>query len=244
METDASVPAGFNFNEYFDYVMAILPKSLCVSVGIPGALITIVPPFPLAGYVVPCPGMGIGDQYRIENVSETWTIAGEDYKDSHGGQLFLKSTGAFYSEYHFFDLPNGFRIVYNGGPGETMSAETYRTQKSDAMRILATLHWFRVPDLTRPGTTCAGKYTRLLAGVEAIVAGAPTDPPNRVRSQPSKAGEIISQIYPLSIVTVVEGPVCADGLVFWRVENALIPGGSGWTAEGDGTEYWLEPYKP
>ena len=81
METNEAVPPGFTFDEYFDYVMAILPASLCVSVEIPGAFITIVPPYPLAGYVVPCPGMGIGDQYRIENVSETWTIAGKDYKD-------------------------------------------------------------------------------------------------------------------------------------------------------------------
>jgi hypothetical protein len=29
----------------------------------------------------------------------------------------------------------------------------------------------------------------------------------------------------------------------WRVEKFTIPGGSGWTAEGDGKEYWLEPLK-
>jgi hypothetical protein len=42
---------------------------------------------------------------------------------------------------------------------------------------------------------------------------------------------------------VVEGPVCADELVFWRVENSTIPGGTGWTAEGDGKEYWLELFE-
>ena len=45
-------------------------------------------------------------------------------------------------------------------------------------------------------------------------------------------------------MTILEGPVCADGFVFWRVENDSIPGGSGWTAEGDGTEYWLVQYQP
>ncbi len=40
------------------------------------------------------------------------------------------------------------------------------------------------------------------------------------------------------------GPVCADGLVFWKVENPDIPGGVGWTAEGDGVEYYLEPHQP
>jgi hypothetical protein len=43
---------------------------------------------------------------------------------------------------------------------------------------------------------------------------------------------------------VLEGPICADGLIFWKVENELIPGGAGWTAEGNGKEYWLEPYTP
>jgi hypothetical protein len=34
-----------------------------------------------------------------------------------------------------------------------------------------------------------------------------------------------------------------DNLVFWKVENANIPGGAGWTAEGDLHDYWLEPYQ-
>ena len=65
-----------------------------------------------------------------------------------------------------------------------------------------------------------------------------------VRSGPSKADETIAQIYPGTIVKVIEGPVCADGLVFWKVESKGIPGGVGWTAEGDGKEYYLIPYKP
>jgi hypothetical protein len=81
-------------------------------------------------------------------------------------------------------------------------------------------------------------------GESAIVTGASTGLPDRVRSGPSLSDEILTQIYPKSIVKVAAGPVCADGLVFWRLENVLIPGGSGWAAEGDGTEYWLEPVKP
>lgn len=68
--------------------------------------------------------------------------------------------------------------------------------------------------------------------------------PNRVRSAPQKGDNIISQLAPGSVVKVLEGPVCSDGLVFWKVESDTIPGGVGWTAEGDGTEYWLEPYSP
>jgi hypothetical protein len=68
--------------------------------------------------------------------------------------------------------------------------------------------------------------------------------PNRVRSAPQKGDNLVGKLNPGDVVKVLEGPVCADGLVFWRVESDNIPGGSGWTAEGDGTEYWLEPANP
>lgn len=57
---------------------------------------------------------------------------------------------------------------------------------------------------------------------------------------------MLSQIYPGTIVKVTGGPVCADGLVFWQVEHESIPGGAGWTAEGEtkGESFYLEPYKP
>jgi len=35
----------------------------------------------------------------------------------------------------------------------------------------------------------------------------------------------------------------ADELIFWKVESKSIPGGVGWTAEGDGKDYYLNPYK-
>lgn len=56
-------------------------------------------------------------------------------------------------------------------------------------------------------------------------------------------GDVIALLYPGSVVKVLEGPVCADGVVFWKVESDLIPGGVGWTAEGDSTEYYLVPYQ-
>ncbi|MGB7538651.1 MAG: hypothetical protein WBM17_08945 [Anaerolineales bacterium] len=89
--------------------------------------------------------------------------------------------------------------------------------------------------------TCATGWTRLAAGRQARVAGMVADPPNRVRSEPKLGDNLLAQIQPGSVVTVREGPVCADGLVFWKVEAAGIPGGSGWMAEGDGAEYWMEP---
>ncbi len=91
-----------------------------------------------------------------------------------------------------------------------------------------------------PKPNCAAAWTKLFAGATAMVAGGPNDLPIVVRNGPSKANKFLTNIYPQTIVKVVEGPICADGLVYWEVENAQIPGGSGWTAEGDGSEYWLE----
>jgi hypothetical protein len=245
MDVNEVIPPGFTYDEYFDYVMDILPDKLCVSIDIPGAFITIVPPYhPLGSYIGPCPGMGIGSQYRIEPAHETLFIAGREYTDVQGDKLYIESTGAFDFEFYVFDLENDFRLIWSGGPRDELSYDSYLTQRSVVMEIIATLHWYRAPDLTKPGTTCAGAYTRLVPSVYAAVAGGSDDPPNRVRSGPSTADEIISQIYPQTVVKIIEGPVCTDGLIFWRVVNALIPGGSGWTAEGDGTEYWLEPYQP
>ena len=77
-----------------------------------------------------------------------------------------------------------------------------------------------------------------------MVTGDQSDPPNRVRSEPNTMAKVISQINPGQIVMVLEGPKCTDGLVFWKVQSDAITGGFGWTAEGDGTDYYLKPFNP
>lgn len=89
-------------------------------------------------------------------------------------------------------------------------------------------------------TDCTSGWTRLKPDSYAKVSE-DRPSPNRVREAPHTGAEIIHQAYPGDIIRVLEGPVCANGLVFWKVENARIPGGAGWTAEGDGKEYYLEP---
>ena len=104
--------------------------------------------------------------------------------------------------------------------------------------------WSRVPLhplVQRPD--CTSGWTRLQAGNEARVSQETTTP-NRVRAGSSTAEEVVVMLHPGTVMKVIEGPVCADGLIFWRVENESIPGGAGWTAEGDGSEYWLEPIVP
>lgn len=102
-----------------------------------------------------------------------------------------------------------------------------------------------ITPLVTPAPTphCATGWSRLVWGGDAIVTAG--DLPNRVRSSPdTDPDNIIATLYPAEIVHIGGGPWCNDGLVFWKVESESIPGGVGWTAEGDGVEYWLEPYNP
>jgi hypothetical protein len=40
------------------------------------------------------------------------------------------------------------------------------------------------------------------------------------------------------IVEVIEGPLCAQNVAWWKVDyNGVV----GWTGEGEGNEYWVEP---
>jgi hypothetical protein len=92
--------------------------------------------------------------------------------------------------------------------------------------------------------TCGVGWSRLSAGAYAIVAGESGEPPNRVRAEPNTSAAVLTQLYPGSIVRVSEGPICVHDLVFWKVESEAVPGGVGWTAEGNGSDYYMEPYPP
>jgi hypothetical protein len=89
---------------------------------------------------------------------------------------------------------------------------------------------------------CALGFSRLKIGDFAQPAGEPSLA-NRIRSEPKISDNIIAGFTPGMFVKLVDGPVCADGFVFWKVESRFIPGGVGWTAEGDGISYFLEPLK-
>lgn len=64
---------------------------------------------------------------------------------------------------------------------------------------------------------------------------------NNVRDQASTSAPLIGVLAPGSTFDVLEGPVCADGYAWFRVQNADV---TGWTVEGDATSYWLAPVGP
>ncbi|MBN1286789.1 MAG: PD40 domain-containing protein [Anaerolineae bacterium] len=90
------------------------------------------------------------------------------------------------------------------------------------------------------GVACPGAPpARLVVGMEARVV--PNPAPNVIRSEPnrtSSSSAVIGQISGGETFTVLDGPRCADGLAWWLVD---YQGTTGWTAEGEGDEYWLEP---
>lgn len=79
---------------------------------------------------------------------------------------------------------------------------------------------------------------RLNSGAQGRVA--PGDP-NNVRDQPARAGNKVGTIPGGASFNVLEGPVCADGFNWWQVDYAGL---NGWTVEGQGTNYFVEPYDP
>ena len=107
-----------------------------------------------------------------------------------------------------------------------------------AVKTFQTATPTRMPIAT-PG--CDQGFSNLAVGQYAVVAQG--GHPNRVRSTPHVLpNNVIGSIDSGAFGKIVDGPVCTDGLVFWRLESDYIPSGSGWTAEGDLKTHWLLPY--
>jgi hypothetical protein len=90
-----------------------------------------------------------------------------------------------------------------------------------------------IPD----AVTCPGfPALRLAVGGQGRVVE--NLPPNNVRSEPTISSPRLGEIPGGGMFAVIGGPVCADNYAWWQVDyNGLV----GWTAEGEGDTYWLEP---
>lgn len=97
------------------------------------------------------------------------------------------------------------------------------------------------PNLQATWVPCPGTYpSRLYVGNQAMVSSDPPLP-NRVRSEPNTTtNNIIGMLQVGEKMEILEGPVCSQGWIWWRVRS-LSTGLTGWTAEGDASGYWLVP---
>jgi Bacterial SH3 domain len=77
---------------------------------------------------------------------------------------------------------------------------------------------------------------RLTVGAQARVGG--NGIPNNMRAEPGQSGAFLGEIPSGASFAVVGGPRCSSNLVWWQV---TYNGVTGWTAEGQGGDYWLEP---
>ena len=66
--------------------------------------------------------------------------------------------------------------------------------------------------------------------------------PHPVRTAPGTSNSTVQANLPGGApFRVIEGPRCVEGYNWWRITTGSI---TGWTAEGDWNEYWLEPSSP
>jgi uncharacterized protein YraI len=148
--------------------------------------------------------------------------------------------------------PSGLGVVFDA----TNLQYGYAMRNLTALQVLYTL-WQQVlydgdnaiPATTVPaspqptssggGTTidCPGAPPpRLTVGRQARVT---PGLPNKVRAAPSMAAAQVGAIPGEGVFSVLGGPQCADGYLWWQVD---YQGLTGWTASGSGSEYWVEPY--
>lgn len=85
-------------------------------------------------------------------------------------------------------------------------------------------------------TTVACASDRLKVGMVVAVNDGVRQ---RVHREARKSSPQTAWLYLNAPVTLVKGPVCADGWIWWYVSD----GGrlAGWTSEGDGPKVWLAP---
>jgi len=84
--------------------------------------------------------------------------------------------------------------------------------------------------------TCPGFVaSQLTVGGEGVVTPGAA---NNVRAFPTTNSQIVAKIAAGERFEVLAGPVCNNGLAWWRVQYLNFVG---WTAEGQGEVYWVLP---
>lgn len=90
--------------------------------------------------------------------------------------------------------------------------------------------------------TCPGtRPTQLVVGMRAVVSRIADEGLN-IRGEPGMDKAKIHLLQPNDRVSIVKGPECADGALWWYVET-LKGNYEGWVREGDQSDYWLIPWE-
>jgi hypothetical protein len=87
----------------------------------------------------------------------------------------------------------------------------------------------------------AAPASRFTVGAYGVVAPTPKSEghlPLRIRERPTTKSVIAQTLDDGTPLHVTDGPTCADGYVWWKIDTAT---GSGWVAEGDSKSYFIDP---
>lgn len=125
-----------------------------------------------------------------------------------------------------YAVPNNVKEVVFTGDGSGIL-----TVASNEVQL-----WQVDPTASSGTVRCPGfMESRLTASSQArVMPGLP----NNLRAEPHSDAEELGEIPSGGTMTVITGPVCANNLPWWQVNYGGLVG---WTAEGYGDEYWLEP---
>jgi WD40 repeat protein len=124
---------------------------------------------------------------------------------------------------------------------EFETGEAWLLNTSQDVAIWGALEWSPLMKFAENREDCTSGWSRLEIGNLVQLMG---NVPNRVRSAPQKGENVVGQFIADETYILLDGPVCSEGLVWWEIADPRLPGGSGWTAEGDDKAYWLEPIIP
>ena len=155
--------------------------------------------------------------------------------DTGGNQL----SDIFYASESIWVISRTEGIVYQINP---MTHETiYSLSTGSKPPATPTPTPTYTPDPSIPWSPCDDVIflTRLANGMRARVSEEPAIA-NRVRLEPDNESLILGYIQPGELVEIIAGPVCGNGWIWWKVIG-LAQGTTGWTSEGNGSEYWLIP---
>jgi uncharacterized protein YraI len=96
-------------------------------------------------------------------------------------------------------------------------------------------YWLEPYGYIPPPQSCNTFSVHMLIGYTGTVA---PGIPNRLRATPSLNGQFLANMTAGTTFTVLGGPTCADGLLWWQVNYR---GTAGWTVEGQNGNYWINP---
>src|SRR5215207_196956 len=156
-----------------------------------------------------------------------------------GGPLCLRETGASYWFWQVKVLPDG---------------ETGWVAEGDVQHsfLVVSVGEQFFPKNTPTATTasaCPGPHLQLFAGIEVLVRTENSDK-LKLRSEPEIAPDtVLRELDQWAPLTVVGGPVCITsaetGISYWLWKVKVQSSGkSGWVAEGDGQNYFIESNMP